>query len=452
MGIVLNKYALHTQGDTTMTHAISSSAIADSLHKQFSNLNLTISHDCIKSYVDDSFRDTHCSYDEVKACNGKLHKLLLQKNIEIKRTALLNMIAKSMGYENHHSLKNSGAVMQQLFAVNTEISNFIGMDHPLSQLFFDKRGVLSFLRKNGLMLEVTTDGLSLYPHINQIILDIWHLDNEELISEIRHKFELSSVVLFEYSSTPEERLFTESTAMEIVKCFNGFFYPNIKKDMDGKFLQMEDGEAAFLSYESFSIDGDLLVVDGYSSDSYHVDIIKSAIECALLVDDNTFWITLVQILLGVPADQRLYRDTPVSEFALLAKYYERAVIIRNTIPSTYAWIERYLSDPFILNIDKENVQSYLEIEKYAKKPIGRLIKEAAVAILNDSAVDKYNPANIDLTGYLYNTIPKSIKKTVNAKKIRADLSLLGIELNRQVKLLATISSSREIAKRTRKQL
>lgn len=78
------------------------SQLADSLFKQ---LNALIEKHLIETYIQESFTGLEISYDDIKVSNGQLHRLI-SSSIQIKRTVLLDMVAKAMGYGNHHSMKS----------------------------------------------------------------------------------------------------------------------------------------------------------------------------------------------------------------------------------------------------------------------------------------------------------------------------------------------------------
>lgn len=78
------------------------SQLADSLSKQ---LNALIEKHLIETYVQESFTGLEVSYEDIKASNGQLHRLI-SSSMQIKRTVLLDMVAKAMGYGNHHSMKS----------------------------------------------------------------------------------------------------------------------------------------------------------------------------------------------------------------------------------------------------------------------------------------------------------------------------------------------------------
>lgn len=80
--------------------------LTESLYKQLSSLNLAlIEQHLIEAYIKESFSGFEVSYEDIKISNGKLHRLI-SSSMQIKRTVLLDMVAKAIGYGNHHAMKN----------------------------------------------------------------------------------------------------------------------------------------------------------------------------------------------------------------------------------------------------------------------------------------------------------------------------------------------------------
>lgn len=90
-------------------HSINPAALTASLYKQLSNLNIDVAEEQINKIVTDIFIDGDVlDYDGIKKKNGELHKRLKDTQLNgftLTRTQTLNLIAKALGFGNHHILK-----------------------------------------------------------------------------------------------------------------------------------------------------------------------------------------------------------------------------------------------------------------------------------------------------------------------------------------------------------
>lgn len=89
-----------------MTHTYNLAAIAESIHKQIQKKNDNVSLDQIQSAAEASFGGLY-DYEKIKKANGLFHLKLKAFGVGIARTALLDIVAMSLGHRNHHSLKTT---------------------------------------------------------------------------------------------------------------------------------------------------------------------------------------------------------------------------------------------------------------------------------------------------------------------------------------------------------
>lgn len=96
-----------------MNHELNLPAIAASIHQQLQNLNINVTSNQIAASVQKSFSDTTNDYENIKKANGILHEDLKTIGAEIKRTSLLDVVARALGHKNHHALKQVSKASRQ---------------------------------------------------------------------------------------------------------------------------------------------------------------------------------------------------------------------------------------------------------------------------------------------------------------------------------------------------
>jgi len=80
--------------------------IAESIYKQIHTFNnIMLPKKSFHQAVHRSFTGHEKNYNDIKVAKIKLYKIV-GKNAGIKQTKLLEFIALSLGYENHHSMKH----------------------------------------------------------------------------------------------------------------------------------------------------------------------------------------------------------------------------------------------------------------------------------------------------------------------------------------------------------
>jgi len=137
--------------------------LANSLFKQ---LNALIEKHLIETYVQESFTGLEVSYEDIKVSNGQLHRFI-SSSIQIKRTVLLDMVAKAMGYENHHSLKSITQRQEKIIDLRGRgfiWSNNISFDEFYQNHFcllrhYTSSTLLRSIKKEGL-LSVSSSGVT----------------------------------------------------------------------------------------------------------------------------------------------------------------------------------------------------------------------------------------------------------------------------------------------------
>lgn len=85
-------------------------SMASSIHNNFLKINEEITFDQVSDAVQASFSGIDLDdYESIKRANGTFHQFIKDLGVDIKRTALLNLVSKSLGSQNHHVLKAKNA-------------------------------------------------------------------------------------------------------------------------------------------------------------------------------------------------------------------------------------------------------------------------------------------------------------------------------------------------------
>lgn len=293
-----------------MQYTLDLSAIAESISKQLQPLEQSVSVEVLKKLLNQSFYGDETTYEFIKSANGRLHRLLIngsedfdfQKPINIKRTVLLDIIARSLGHENHHAMKSF--YEKNTSKLNHEI--FEGSEHPLAKLLFNREEIFSFLSRHNIKMGSFgyTGGskreirMLLEPYLHSYL-------GSELQREVNVFFKtlgistyknllLFPIAYIEVDTKPAE---------EIIKRFKSFFTPLWIEKENGYETIYQDTLVS-ISYERvFGDDRGFLHVDQYTSDMPWKTVTE-ALSIALTFGEKVFCIDLIQILLNIPIQQR----------------------------------------------------------------------------------------------------------------------------------------------------
>lgn len=197
------------------------------------------------------------NYDSLKLLAKNLKYIL-----EIQHSKILNLIAKSLGYQNHHSMKanfdklnskefkiqisENDSVLKKLFLIKDEFTKKFGIEkiYILSvpsnkfefNFEFNKKG-LTLRSKEKLEINRYLNNYEIKPYKNNI--SIIKIPNDDLIT----------------------------IAYNIVKKYNSFFEPIWYENDDklNSYIHLTK-QWSMLSYTDIKISNNYLIVDGYSSD------------------------------------------------------------------------------------------------------------------------------------------------------------------------------------------
>ena len=103
-------------------HAKELTEIAESIYKQIHTFNnIMLPKKAFHQAVHKSFTGHEKSYEDLKLAKKKLY-IIIGKNADIQPTKLLEFIAKSFGYENHHSMKRKLPLKKPYRLINKRVS------------------------------------------------------------------------------------------------------------------------------------------------------------------------------------------------------------------------------------------------------------------------------------------------------------------------------------------
>lgn len=369
-------------------HVLNLSAMAESILKQIYNTGYAISSETVSSCVEAAFTGHEISYELFKAANGRLHKLLTAQStpIDIKRTVLLDMLARSLGFSNHHSLKHA---YENRVALDEQVV-FSGSEHPLSKFFLHKDEIKLFLKNRGvtfgsfsyaggkkeirLFLETGTHsyvGSSLQKDVNSFVKAMG-------ISTYKN------FLVFPIAYPQED----PRVAIELIKKFEMFFFPNWRKTSSG-LEPIYPGEIVSTSYENIRVSApDMFSIGDLACDMPWKTPI-AALDTMLNIDGNKdFEIEVIQALLNIPYEERLLisKSHGVSMSYLTDLQNREDHLIMNQIggKSTDEVVRRYRESIHVLRIENEQIAHIEHIEKYSGKTLGQIIRN-----LLDKALDAH---------------------------------------------------------------
>jgi hypothetical protein len=172
-------------------------------------------------------------------------------------------------------------------------------------------------------------------------------------------------------------------AKEIVERFQTFFEPIWKEERNGSYSSIEQGEILPISFSNIETKNDLLIVDGYSTDMLW-KIVSSALNCALNVKDDYFWIDLIQILINVPVNKREYKSGHAIRMQSVidtVKYSQTLDLESLKSDSKQKILELYKNKTFLFHLDNFYMPFINKFEFNLKRSIGSLIKETVITFV-----------------------------------------------------------------------
>lgn len=383
-------------GDTTMMHVINITALAESLHKQLATIGQSITLQTLKQNISDSFVGSEIIYDDIKVANGKLHKSLSAEALTVKRTVLLDMVAKAIGFENHHSLKHS----QEKDVSIKKLSNFVGSDHLLSKFFTMKEIISQELHKNGMRFD-----RFFVDHYSKKITLMLYSPRRYIHSKLQKEMNMffrsygfkpyKNLLEFTWAYSPSNPV----PAMEIIHRFHAFFRPLWKEGKTNLDASSVMNQSILpISYNSIHNINDLIIVDGYSTDMPY-DTVEAALNCALLSKSNRIWIDLVQILLNIPQKEREYSKTdaiPMMSIIDIENYNRENELRKLKASNPKQVLNRYKDKTFLFDIDKFYMPYIRNFEVRMGRDIGSLMRDVVVQFV-DKHIDSINTEDFSIS-------------------------------------------------------
>lgn len=362
--------------NTTMMHIINLATLADSLHKQLSTISQPVEKQFLIQQISKSFSGLEISYSDIKVSNGKLHRLITPL-VEIKRTQLLDMVAKSKGFKNHHAMKQDPEIYQP----KQDLLTFEGSDNALAKFFTNKDKILDLFLEKGIKI----DGFHINPYSKKIEL-MFSVPGKYVRSALQKEMNVffRDLELLPYKNILEfpwsYSILDTKPAKEIVERFQTFFEPIWKEERNGSYSSIEQGAILPISFSNIQTKNDLLIVDGYSTDMLW-KIVSSALNCALNVKDDYFWIDLIQILINVPVNKREYKSGHAIRMQSVidtVKYSQTLDLESLKSDSEQKILELYKNKTFLFHLDNFYMPFINKFEFNLKRSIGSLIKETVI--------------------------------------------------------------------------
>ncbi len=202
------------------------------------------------------------NYDSIKLLSKTLKDKLNLFGYEIQHSVVLNVIAKALGYQNHHSMKayyetdffkaapmvfsENDSMLKRFFSIKDEFVNKFNFDRTVVMSYPDKEYVFQFAYYKN-----STD---------EEKLEIKKYLNSYGIKPYKNTITLVKI--------PHNKLL--KIAYQIVKQYRSFFTP-IWKENDNSLNNYELANTSwpFLSFADIKIRDAFLMVDSYSTDMPH---------------------------------------------------------------------------------------------------------------------------------------------------------------------------------------
>ncbi|MDD5211424.1 MAG: hypothetical protein PHV62_03350 [Sulfuricurvum sp.] len=369
-------------------HTLDLSAMTESIIKQIHNAGYNIPGETIRSLFTAAFTGREISYELFKAANGRLHKLLITQSIpvDIKRTVLLDMLAKSRGFANHHSLKHACDGKW----TSIEVIDFAGSDQPLSKFFIHKDEIKTFLDDRGI-----TFGSFSYTGGKKEIRILLETGTHAYIGSALQK-EVNAFVkaigipmyknflVFPIAYHQED----PRIAVELIKRYEMFFFPNWRK-IPNSFEPIHAGEIVSVLYENIHMSApDMIVIGNLACDMPWKTPIAVLDTMLNLDGSQDFEIEVIQALLDVPYRERRLipknHGVPMSYLIDLQNREEYLILNQIKGRSADEVIRRHRESIHIFRIESERSIYVEHIEKHSGKTIGEIIRN-----LLNKAVDSH---------------------------------------------------------------
>lgn len=200
------------------------------------------------------------NYDSIKILSKTLKDKLKVLGFETQHSVILNVIAKALGYQNHHSMKVNLEI-----DYSKDIPIVISENDSVLKRFFSIKN--EFITKFNFDKTIITD----YPDKQYIFQFIYDKDSLSTDEKAEIKRYLNSHGIKPYKNTiplikiPFSKIL--KIAFLVVKQYRNFFKPIWKEnDNNLKNYDLSINEWPFLSYTDIKIKDAFLMVDSYSSD------------------------------------------------------------------------------------------------------------------------------------------------------------------------------------------
>ncbi len=220
-----------------MSYTYNLTAITESIHKQIQKMNNNISFNQTQHAVEASF-DGLYDYEKIKKANGVLHTKLKKLGLDIARTALLDIVAMSLGHRNHHSLKSAS---EEFFIVSDKWYSYKT----------EQTTVVVGRSGNGKSILVTSEA---------------------------HRFDSPDTLLIDYSN---------SYSLETIQPFNKKYHTDYASFSKAKHINLrnEDQLPAKAGYSRIIIDEAIPVVDFYRKQLMQLFALNPTAHLILLVQE-----------------------------------------------------------------------------------------------------------------------------------------------------------------------
>jgi archaeosine-15-forming tRNA-guanine transglycosylase len=244
---------------------LTKTGIASSIIKQ-----LNLESDEIILELNNIIKNTNINnYESIKLLSKIIKEYLKNKNIIFQHSKILNILSKSLGYQNHHSLKHNlnnlsinkieididnDSILKKFFLIKKEFMNKFNIEQSYIGHFFNRGQVFDFIyHKRGMGLR-SKEKIEINKYLKSYSLKPYK--NTILLCKIKHKD-------------------IQTVAFNILQQYRNFFIP-IWYENDSNYSGLVD-IWPILSHSKIEHIHDLILVDSYSSD-LHWNIILSFLD------------------------------------------------------------------------------------------------------------------------------------------------------------------------------
>lgn len=361
-----------------MQHTLNISSISESLLNQLSKSVQSIDSNSLEKIVSESFTGFESNYTQIKAANLKMHRMMLSNKIDIKVTVLLDMVARAIGYENHHSLKHNSERMHK----KDKDLTFSGSEHPLAKFLMSRESIKTYMKEHGLSM-----GRFDLTHGKKEVSFVFQSPGQRYIHSMLQRetnIFFKSLGFTPYKNTIKLplafRTLDVQPAAELIERYNTLFKPIWIENPSspGGFEDIARGSILPITFENIYDTGrGFLRVDDYTTDLVY-NIVTDALDFAFYNGTDEICIDVAQILINIPKRQRFSFDMPGVTMATLSaveEKYENDIVRSISESDPDAVIKKHREKTFLFRIQKHQIPFINYIEKYSGQKIGILMRE-----------------------------------------------------------------------------